>query len=143
VSDHHPGVAHPSRPPLTTSEAPITDLANSCRLTCTLSPSSLADRKRDIAELLRRHPPVITTVPEGRRLTFVAGAKIEHELRQLIALEADCCAFLAMRLNTDADSVSLTVTGPPETQDQLIDISRHQLSALPAADVRLDVGRDG
>lgn len=61
-------------------------------------------------------------MPGGRRLTFPAETPIEQELRHLIALEADCCAFLAMRLGTDADSVSLTVTGPTEAQAQLVDI---------------------
>jgi hypothetical protein len=61
-------------------------------------------------------------VPGGRRLTFAAGSRIEQELRHLIALEADCCALLAMGLSTDAETVSLTVTGPPEAQAQLVDI---------------------
>lgn len=61
-------------------------------------------------------------MPGGRQLTFAARPHIEEKLRHLIALEAECCVFLKMRLNSTADNVSLTITGLPEAHAQLRDI---------------------
>jgi hypothetical protein len=97
-------------------------MADTCQRACSLSPTGLSARKAAVAELLHRHPPASTPIPGGRRLTFGPGPQIEQELRRLIALEADCCAFLTMTLTAADGTVSLTVTGPPEAQVQLADI---------------------
>ena len=50
----------------------------------------------------------------GARQIYEPGAATERELRSLIALEAQCCAFLDFDLTSDARGLVLDVTGPPE-----------------------------
>lgn len=52
----------------------------------------------------------------GVRARFAAEPGLEQELRALIALEAECCAFLAIALHATDRGLLLDVTGPPEAQ---------------------------
>jgi hypothetical protein len=54
--------------------------------------------------------------PHGTRLTFEAGAETERELREIVAAEARCCAFLRMDLKPGEDALILDVTGPAEAE---------------------------
>jgi hypothetical protein len=56
----------------------------------------------------------------GVRARFVHSDRLERELRALVALEAECCAFLSLTVSRGDDLVVLDVTGPPEAQS-LID----------------------
>ena len=49
---------------------------------------------------------------DGGRLVFDVSA--EPALRELVALEAECCPFLTLELSRASDALELTITGPEE-----------------------------
>jgi hypothetical protein len=53
-------------------------------------------------------------IPDGTRLTFEASAETERELREIVAAEARCCAFLRMDLRLAEDVLVFDVTSPTE-----------------------------
>jgi hypothetical protein len=59
--------------------------------------------------LVKREPH-----PSGVSLRYRRDANVEGELRRLIALEIECCAFLGFDLEERPDHLSLTVSGPEE-----------------------------
>lgn len=96
--------------------------AGTCQTRCSLSPAALTARTATITELLRTHPHRRTSIDAGRRLTFNADPQLEHALRELVTLEADCCPFLTMTITADTDEISLTITSSEDAQDQLDEI---------------------
>jgi hypothetical protein len=85
-------------------------------IACTLSTRDYAARTRETHELARRALVSREPIPDGARLTFEPGADTERELREIIAAEARCCAFLRMDLRPAADALVLEVTGPAEAE---------------------------
>ena len=85
-------------------------------IACTLRPSQLEDRTAELARLaedaLRDRRPIAG----GERLTFTPGAATERRLRDAVAAEAQCCAFLRMELRSEHDALVLDVTGPDEAR---------------------------
>jgi hypothetical protein len=81
-------------------------------IVCTLPPAELNGRQADIAliaqnALLWRRP-----IEHGALLRFTADADTERQLREIVAAEAECCAFLSMDLRYADDALELEVTGP-------------------------------
>lgn len=95
---------------------------STCTVTCELSPAALQERKKMIGGLLERGLEHVEPVPGGIRARFAAVAGIEPGLRALIALEAECCAFLTMTLSAQDGPVMLEVTGPPEAQSLIAEL---------------------
>jgi hypothetical protein len=85
-------------------------------IACTLTAADYALRTQDTAELARRALRSRQPIPDGTRLTFEAGAETERELREIVAAEARCCAFLRMDLKPGEDALILDVTGPAEAE---------------------------
>jgi MerR family transcriptional regulator, copper efflux regulator len=83
---------------------------------CTLSAADYAERAQDTHELARRALRSREQIPEGARLTFEPGADTERRLREIVAAEARCCAFLRMDLRSADDALVLDVTGPAEAE---------------------------
>jgi hypothetical protein len=85
-------------------------------IACTLSTDQYTGRTRELAALtahaLRGREPL----PGGARLHFAADAETEQELRQLVAAEAQCCAFLRMDVRRTDDTLILEITGPAEAE---------------------------
>jgi hypothetical protein len=81
-------------------------------IACTLTAADYAARTEDIAELTRRSLRSREPIPSGTRLTFEGGGDTERQLRDVIAAEARCCAFLRMDLRPSADALILEITGP-------------------------------
>lgn len=82
-------------------------------IACTLTAAELAVRTDDTAALARRALRSRAPIPDGARLTFDAGEETERRLREIIAAEAQCCAFLHMELRRAEDELVLEITGPP------------------------------
>jgi hypothetical protein len=80
-------------------------------LSCTLTAEELAERVRDWSAvgsraLLDRH------AEDGRSLLRYRGdAGIREELRRLIGLEGQCCAFLTFDLAEQETDLVLTISG--------------------------------
>jgi hypothetical protein len=85
-------------------------------IACTLIAADYADRTQDTTELARRSLRSRQPIPDGIRLTFEASADTERELRELVAAEARCCAFLRMDLRPGEDALILDITGPAEAE---------------------------
>ena len=85
-------------------------------IACTLSAADYAARTEDTADLARRALRSRQPIPNGTRLTFEAGDDTERRLRDVIAAEAHCCAFLRMDLQPTADALILEITGPAGAQ---------------------------
>jgi hypothetical protein len=85
-------------------------------IACTLSAADYVGRTQDTAELARRALRSRRPIPDGTRLTFEASADTERQLRDIIAAEARCCAFLRMDLHPAEDALVLDITGPAEAE---------------------------
>jgi hypothetical protein len=85
-------------------------------IACTLSAADYAARAQDTGELAARALRSRQPIADGTRLIFDADPQTERDLRELIAAEAQCCAFLRMELTAEADALVLDVTGPADAQ---------------------------
>jgi hypothetical protein len=81
-------------------------------IACSLIPSELRARRAHIAAIAERAMRSRQPLPDGVRLAFDPAA--EPALRELMALEAQCCPFLTLDLRPAGDALELTVTGPSE-----------------------------
>jgi hypothetical protein len=85
-------------------------------IACSLTPADLRTRQADTAALARRSLRSGCRVSRGERLVFAADAGTESALREVIAAEQRCCAFLSLDLRRAGDSLELTITGPEEAK---------------------------
>ena len=90
-------------------------LAPTVPIACTLGAGDRAERTDWIATLNR------TALRAHRRdglslvLDFAPGAAAQ--VRELVAREQECCAFLGFRVEERSDGVRLTVEAPPAARD--------------------------
>ncbi len=77
-------------------------------IACTLTSPELRSRQAETAELARRS---LRSRDEG---LLVFDLDAEAALREVIAAEARCCAFLSFDLRRTGDSLELRIDGPPE-----------------------------
>ncbi|BEP52032.1 hypothetical protein [Variovorax sp. V116] len=83
-------------------------------IACSLRPSELNARQERIASLARRS--LLHQRQDGRTLTVRYARSASRELRELVALERECCAFLQFRLHEDSDAIELQITAPHEAE---------------------------
>jgi hypothetical protein len=85
-------------------------------IACTLTSAEMRSRTEDAARItsaaLRSRAPIAG----GARLVFDARGSTEHDLRELIAAEAQCCPFLRFELERAGDDLVLDVTGPDDAR---------------------------
>jgi hypothetical protein len=81
-------------------------------IACTLTSAELRARRAQVAAIAERSLRSRRRIPRGARLVFESSA--EPALRELVALEAECCPFLALDLRRVGDALELTITGPEE-----------------------------
>jgi hypothetical protein len=77
-------------------------------IACTLTSAELRARRAHLATLAERS----LRSRDGHRLVFEPTA--EAALRELVALEAECCPFLTLDLQRAEGELVLTITGPDE-----------------------------
>jgi hypothetical protein len=77
-------------------------------IACTLTSAERRARRDQVAALAERS----LRSRDGHRLVFDPAAA--PALRELVALEAECCPFLTLDLRRDGDALALTVTGPDD-----------------------------
>jgi hypothetical protein len=73
-------------------------------IACSLGQGDLAERQRRWHTLARNAILDIAPTGHGLRLRFRADPGVVAELRDLAALERDCCAFADWTVNSDADA---------------------------------------
>ena len=81
-------------------------------IACTLSADQYRRRTGDLAALAARSLRSREETAGGERLLFADTADTERELRDAIAAEATCCAFLRMDLRRTTDGLVLDIAGP-------------------------------
>ncbi len=91
-----------------TPESPVSPIG------CALSDADLSDRVRAWARVGRQGLVSRRRHPQGIVLRYRRDPEIEAEVRELVSLEHDCCAFLAFESAEDGAHLVLTVSGPPE-----------------------------
>jgi hypothetical protein len=81
-------------------------------IACTLGSGDYAERTAGLAELaaaaLRSREPI----DGGERLIFEPGQRTAERLRDAVAAERRCCAFLTMDLREADGRIELRITGP-------------------------------
>jgi hypothetical protein len=86
-----------SRIPGTDPPRPTTPIA------CSLDAGGLRTQERRWAELLRGAGLDRAATVEGVALTFRASPDVERELRELVAVENECCAWAQWEVRPEGD----------------------------------------
>ena len=81
---------------------------------CTLTASGLAAQAGRWERLLARAMTGRAETADGVRLSFRPGPGTEEELRALVAVEAECCAWATWTVRRTAGEIVLDVHGTAE-----------------------------
>src|SRR5262249_26379960 len=81
---------------------------------CTLTGPELAERRRNVLDVVRKAQVRTYRLPNGYAYEFPARAEMLERLETLVALERQCCPFLTFNLNQTATAIRLEVTGSQE-----------------------------
>jgi hypothetical protein len=79
---------------------------------CSLSAAALDERRARWQALGERALVEAGQRVDGARQVYRADAGVEQELRELVALEAECCPFLEFEVSVGDGRVVLDVRGP-------------------------------
>jgi hypothetical protein len=100
-------------------------------LACSLGSEDLSQRRRVIRELnwwaLRGHER------DGLQLRLTYDVDAQDEVRELVALERQCCSFLDFRMDRRDGSVLVTINAPTEATDALEEIFSELIAETPPA----------
>jgi hypothetical protein len=101
-------------------DRPEAPFALSTELTCSLTPSQLRERRKELLDLFQRAERV-EDIPNGLRFRFVHRPGLVTELAAVIEKERVCCSFLSFRLITEKGEgpITLEVSGPSGTAEML------------------------
>jgi hypothetical protein len=83
-------------------------------IACSLGPDELAGRAQEWRELAQRALIEADRTEAAAVQRYRRKPGVEAKLRELVALEAECCPFLDFALTQDGDEIVLTVGGPAE-----------------------------
>jgi hypothetical protein len=81
---------------------------------CTLTGPELAERRRTFLDAVRNAQIRTYRLANGYAYEFPAGAEMLEKLKTLVALERQCCQFLAFSIIEIPNTIRLEVTGSPE-----------------------------
>jgi hypothetical protein len=79
---------------------------------CSLSGDSKVARRQAWQRLSDRYLRARRATAEGMELTFSDREGVEKQLRELAALEADCCSFAEWRVRRTDGVLRLEITAP-------------------------------
>ena len=96
-------------------------------LACSLGAGELHGRLELIDALARDALIDQRPIAGGLRMRFRDAPGVEGRVRELVAAESRCCAFLTFEIDRDALALRLDVTGPPDAQP----VIQSFLPALP------------
>jgi hypothetical protein len=78
-------------------------------IACTLTSAELVPRGERWRKVSEEASGYVAETDKGLRITFHASPHAEKEIRELAALEAECCAFATWTVSTDGRDVVLDV----------------------------------
>jgi hypothetical protein len=87
----------------------IGDMAAPDEVACTLTSADLAAQGEGWARLAARAMTERALTADGLRVSFRAGTGVEDELRRLVAVEKECCAWAAWTVRAGGAEVVLEV----------------------------------
>lgn len=85
-------------------------------IACTLSPDGFAARMGLIDALAADGLIDRTATAHGVRVRLRGTPEIERRVRELVAAESECCAFLDFTLGREDDAIVLEIAGPHEAR---------------------------
>jgi hypothetical protein len=85
-------------------------------IACTLNPAEMRDRLAAIDALASDALLDQREIPGGLRTTFRDAPDVERRVRELVAAESRCCAFLSFAVGREDDTLWLDITGAPEAR---------------------------
>jgi hypothetical protein len=100
----------------------MTDQPIACTLPVTRVPERLALIGALAGDALVDHAPI----DGGVRWRFRDAPGIERRVREVAALESQCCAFLSFRIARDEDAIVLDVTGPADALGVIEEFFAHR-----------------
>jgi MerR family copper efflux transcriptional regulator len=112
---------HPTPDPVPTPASPAADStpadpgAEPTPVACTLGAGDLADRVARWKAVAARADGERSATEHGIRLSFTAAPGVADELRDLAALESDCCSFATWTVHEDSGQVTVDITGETPT----------------------------
>jgi hypothetical protein len=83
-------------------------------IACTLSAGELPARLDEIRALSRRALRAKTAGGTHAVLSFDPARGVRDRLAAIVAAEAECCAFLTMRLADEPGAITLTIDAPAD-----------------------------
>jgi len=93
-------------------------------IACTLSPDGFTARMGLIDALAVDGLIDRTNTERGVRVRLRDTPEIEQRVRELVAAESKCCAFLEFTLGREDDAIMLDVSGPEDARP-VIDLFFH------------------
>jgi hypothetical protein len=76
-------------------------------IACTLTTADLAHQRERWTALLARAGTARIETADGLRLEFADAAGVEHELRELVAVETDCCRWATWSVTRDGGTLAM------------------------------------
>jgi hypothetical protein len=92
----------------------MTNLPFHTDVACSLEQADLATRRTEWREVAGSALLETRRLDSGVRLVFAASAETERALRDLAALERECCGFAAWSVERSGDELALEVTSSGE-----------------------------
>jgi hypothetical protein len=108
-------------------------LSEPAPIACTLGPANFQQRVAWIANLNRDALRVQRR--DGLRLELTYAPSALNRVREMVAREEDCCAFLTFELQQGADTVRLIIEAPEHARDALDAVFDPFQAREPAATV--------
>ena len=93
---------------------------NDLPIACALSPTDQARRFATSTAIVESSLLDATLTERGASMRFRPTA--ESGLRELIAAESECCAFLEFALRRDGEDLRLTVEGPEMARPIIVEL---------------------
>jgi hypothetical protein len=86
------------------------------QIACTLGSAQIRDRAAFIATLRDDALLDQRDIDGGLRTTFRDAPDVERRVRELVAAESHCCAFLSFAIGREDGALWLEITGAPEAR---------------------------
>ncbi len=99
---------------MTTPRITTDQIGGSVPVACTLTSAGLAAQASRWERLIARAMTECTETADGLRISFRPEPGIEEELRSLVAVENDCCAWAGWKVGMSTEAVVLDVCSSGE-----------------------------
>lgn len=86
-------------------------------MVCTLDGGQVADRERQIRAVIGSSLISADRIPDGVVLRLRSAPGLEEQVREIVRLENDYCAFLDFSIEVTPVQITLQITGPPEAEE--------------------------